>query len=97
MIRGFPNGETRRVNSPSSCFLQEPNRVKQNLLVARGKETEWDSLSSGERTGNSLNRAGAMAVALARTGEWDVSGGVHRLLGELQNPQVAEAGGIPAP
>ena len=44
------------------------NRPKQNILVGRGKETNRDALSSGERKGLSPNLTGAMAAALARGG-----------------------------
>ena len=66
------------------------HRAKQNLLVARGKEINRDAPSSGERKGLSPNRGGVMAAALATAGLWDLSGGVRRLLGELQNPSLAE-------
>ena len=37
-----------------------------NILVARGEESKRDSLSSGERNGNSLNRH-----ILHMTGSWE--------------------------
>ncbi len=75
---------------PVIPLRREANGAKQNILVAPGKEINRDALSSGERTGQSLNPAGAMAAALARGGSWDASGGVRRLLGELQNSRLAE-------
>ena len=38
-----------------------------------------------------------MAVALATAGLWGLPGGVRRLLGELQNPSLAEVpwNGVP--
>ena len=53
---------------PVIPHLREANPAKQNILVAGGKETNRDALSSGERTGHSLNLAGVMAAAVACKG-----------------------------
>ena len=49
-----------------------------------------DFLSSGERTGNSLNRVHVKAVSVVHTVSWDISGLVYRLVGKLQNNILAE-------
>ena len=56
LIRGFPNGAT-----PSTTTwihrVERANPANWNILVAGGRENKSDSLSSGERNGNSLNQS----------------------------------------
>ncbi len=49
-------------------FGGRQNGTKQNILVVPGKEINRDALSSGERTGQSLNPVGAMVAAVAYRG-----------------------------
>lgn len=70
MIRRFPN----RATSCTSNWihrLEWGNSVNWNILVAEGKESKRDSLSSGERNGNSLNQ-------VFNLGSWENNLKIHR-------------------
>ena len=56
-IRGFPNGATRtdEVGTPCRKAGGKPGELK-HLSTRRKRKQESDSLSSGDRTGNSPNR-----------------------------------------
>jgi hypothetical protein len=55
-IRGFPNGATRHVEdmTPYCKVWSKPGELK-HLSTRRKRKQNSDSLSSGDRTGNSLN------------------------------------------
>ena len=46
--------------------MKGDNEGKRNISVPSGKENNSDSLSSGERKGNSLNHFSVMPVSLAK-------------------------------
>ncbi len=61
LIRWYPNGETQydssRIIHDWIHRSWEGNLGNWNILVPRGKEIEWDSVSSGERKRNRPNRS----------------------------------------
>ena len=56
-IRRFPNGATRIVEDYTSRKRSKPGELK-HLSTRRKRKQVSDSLSSGERTGNSPNLSG---------------------------------------
>ena len=55
-IRWFPNGATHYNEDVVPVVIRGANPENWNILVPGGKENKSDSLSSGDRTGNSPNR-----------------------------------------
>ena len=55
MIRRYPNGATRLVEDQSPAMLERTGGTETSQYPQEEKEN-IDSLSSGDRTGNSLNR-----------------------------------------
>ena len=55
MIRRFPNGATRRIEDASPAMLERTRGTETSQYPQEEKEI-IDSLSSGDRTGKSLNR-----------------------------------------
>ena len=71
LIRRFPNGETRP-GKPGTCMSEfightSERRELKHLSSAR-KRKQRDSLSSGERTGNSLNQCHVIACVRCGVG-----------------------------
>src|SRR5579872_5809658 len=66
-------------------------RVNSNISVTRGEESNSDSLSSGERNGKSLNRAGVQAWWRCRCGVVGFDRKGTRPSTELQSRRLAEA------
>ena len=56
MIRGFPNGATQPVEDRLSAARRKHTRGTETSKYPEEKKTISDSLSSGERKGNSPNR-----------------------------------------
>jgi len=83
LIHGCPNGKTLYPSwgtTPAWIYRAgRGNRVNWNISVTRGEENKSDSLSSGERNGKSLNRAGVKALGVASSGLWDLLEGTSYL------------------
>src|SRR5262245_14205570 len=70
LIRRYPNGETHRgeqprYRRPESIGPVERTRGSETSQYPEEEKTTSDSRSSGERTGNSLNRRHASGVGVA--------------------------------
>ena len=70
LIRRFPNGETHRGEQPRYLGPEfigpiERTRGSETSQYPEEKKTTSDSRSSGERTGNSLNRCHASGTGVA--------------------------------
>lgn len=78
--RRFPNGATRhhQAVSPSATGRLEAGEGTETsqYLVRRNRR---DSLSSGERTGNSLNQSDVKLVGVVRLGLWEQAGAATTL------------------
>ena len=75
MIRRFPNGGTPHAHSvrsgPESIGVRKPTRRSEPSQYPEEKKAISDSLSSGERSGKSLNSRSAKPVGVASRGSWD--------------------------
>ena len=77
-IRWFPNGATHHDEDVVPVVIRGANPENWNILVPGGKENKSDSLSSGDRTGKSLNRycfgnfgvVGLPTLMIIRNGIW---------------------------
>jgi len=74
LTRGSPNGETRPVEDRASGFVPDEDPVNWNILVTGGKEIKRDSLSSGERKGNSPNLKNRVRTSLRWSSSWRLQG-----------------------
>ena len=74
MTRRFPNGETQCGMTALHCdeyIVVVGERGELNHLSNPRKRKKFDFLSSGERTGNSLNPTVCKAATVVRWVSWD--------------------------
>ena len=73
-----------------SIVLEELTEGTETSHYLREKKENLDSLSSGERTGNSPNRMRAKPVRVAHSGLWDQIGLLYREVGKSPSSRLTE-------